>query len=338
MPAARQVLGPLAHGGGAARGAARLLRGRRRRRARARRALRAAPPGRAAPRRRQADLLPVLLLVSTAPRFHNPHRETYLYIYKCPFRAGIEPADRRCSGTYAAHAPLHRSGRLHNSIATFQLAAHSLRGRRGERARPGRDDRRLVGVRGRRLGRLIGVCPLAGPLRHVDAARRDLRRRARALRAALGGDHGRVRGGRAGRGPRGAPAAQPRLRRQLDGVLVRQRRVVAPRSRDGGGGGGRVRQARAHAALAPRARARAPRAARTSRATRRARRHPHDRLRAHGVRGRGGRVPAGDGHAAPRARLRVPHRRRLAQAPAHGDPPPAALQLMRPRPRRVGAL
>lgn len=63
--AARQVLGPRAVGERAARGAARLLRGRRARRAaRARRAPRAARPGRAAPRHRQADQLQVLLLVS----------------------------------------------------------------------------------------------------------------------------------------------------------------------------------------------------------------------------------------------------------------------------------
>lgn len=63
--AARQVLGARADGGRAARGSARLLRGRRRA-ARARRAPRVARPRRPAPRYRQADQLSVLLLVSLA--------------------------------------------------------------------------------------------------------------------------------------------------------------------------------------------------------------------------------------------------------------------------------
>lgn len=97
----------------------------------------------------------------------------------------------------------------------LQFVAHSVRGRHREHAPAGRGERRRVGVRGRRV-RLLRVRALARALRHVHPTRRDIRRRARALRAALGGDHGRVRGGR-GRElsarELAATPAQPRLGR-----------------------------------------------------------------------------------------------------------------------------
>lgn len=212
----------------------------------------------------------------------------------------------------------------------MQFFINRLRGRRVEHAVDARSQRRER-VRRRRVEQFHRDGAVARPLRHVHVTRRDHVRlaRPRAFQTALRGDDGRLRGRRGGRRLAAPTAAQPRLGRQLDGVLVYVERVVARRGGGERGGGGGERKARAHAR-------RLGRASRRARSARRAHGRAHDRLRAHRLRRRRRRVAAGDGHAAPRARLRFPHRHRQPQAPAHGNPAPAALQLMS-RPSALGA-
>lgn len=182
----------------------------------------------------------------------------------------------------------------------------------------------------RRVQQLCGTGAITGTLWHVDAARWDLQWRARALPTALGGDDGRIRGGR-GRTFAAPTPAQSGLGGQLDGVLVYEQRVVARGTGRGGAAGGE-REAPAVHTLQPggggAGRARGARGAGSAGRVRGARRHPHDRLRAHRVRGRGGGVPAGDRDAAPRAGLRLPHRHRQPETTAFRNTGTAALQLM----------
>lgn len=128
-----------------------------------------------------------------------------------------------------------------------------------------------------------------------------------------------------------AAPTEPRFRRQLDGVLQHFERVVARRERA-------LRAAARRRQEAARGQADLPATDLMSAASeyRGASGYTHDRLRAHGLRQRGRGLPPRDRHPAPRPRLRLPHRRRLSEAPPHGDTSPAPLQLILTPPTPFG--